>query len=308
MKHFISKVSIITMAGIMMATAMTGCGNNKDNENNSSVSETTTSSTTATTIGTSETSETETTTVAETTEEVTETTIVTEDEWLAEWKNSDSYITGISDLRENMDSLYAVHILVGGDAIKAYELGFDNVTSGYDLVWKFDDEEKYYVKDFNKDKCYTIDPAYDCSLKAEFEEIGQEVFDDLFYNKTTNRLFLDATKNDKYNPFENSEAEYQDNTVCIIWQKSEGTLDGATAFYYSVNADNYSYITDEAFINFDERNNAYYQHNDIAVIEDTNVFDITGTGSLNDEETEKTSEETSETETAENVEETTSEE
>lgn len=308
MKHFISKVSIITMAGIMMATAMTGCGNNKDNENSSSVSETTTSSTTATTIGTSETSETETTTVTETTEEVTETTTVTEDEWLAEWKNSDSYITGISDLRENMDSLYAVHILVGGDAIKAYELGFDNVTNGYDLVWKFDDEEKYYMRDFANNQNRTIDPLYDCSLKAEFEEVGQDIYTDLAYNKTTNYLFMNSNKNNKYNPFINGDAEYKDNTLCIIWQKSEGTLDGAKAFYYSLNADDYNNVIEKAFENCDNADFDYYAHHEIKTIEDTNVFDITGTGSLNDEETEETSEKTSETETTESVEETTSEE
>lgn len=294
MKHFISKISTIAIAGIMMTTAMTGCGNNKDSENSSSVSETTTSSastTMATTIGTSDTSET--TTIAETTEEVTETTPLAdaltdeEDDWLTEWKNSDAYINGISDLRENIDNLYAVHVLIGGDAIKAYELGFDKVTSGYDLVWKFDDEEKYYMRKFADNQNLTIDPSFDCILNAKREIVGDEVYDNLAYNKITTRFFLNSNKNDRYNPFENGEAEYKDNTVCIVWQETEGTLDGAKAFYYSINKSDYDTILEKAFdhctAEVEDKDIDYYINHKIEVIEDNSVFDITGTGSLSED-------------------------
>lgn len=310
MKKIISKISILAIAGAMMTTVMTGCGENK--ESSAEVSETTTSvaETTATTETTTTATETETTTVAETTEEVTETTTLSaEDEWLNEWKNSDDYITGLSDIRENMDNLYAVHLLIGGDAIKSYENGsFDGITDGYDLMWKFGDEH-YYARDFAKNQNFTIKPNYDCPLDAEADvDVSYESYSNLFWNKTTNRIFMEVKKQNKYDPFENGNAEYKDNTVCIIWQKEEGTFDGSEAFYYEIQQSNYEFVSnilgsletpyDSGFCS----NHNYELRDDIA---DMFTVTSTGTSAVEDTSVEGTTDE-QET-TTESVEETTKE-
>lgn len=310
MKKIVSKISILAIAGAMMTTVMTGCGKNK--ESSAEVSETTTSvaETTATTETTTTATETETTTVAETTEKVTETTTLSaEDEWLNEWKNSDDYITGLSDIRENMDNLYAVHLLFGGDAIKSYENGtFDGITDGYDLMWKFGDEQ-YYSRDFEKNQNFTIKPDYDCSLDAEADvDVSYEVVSDLFWNKTTNRIFGEVKKQNKYDPFENGNAEYKDNTVCLVWQKEEGTFDGAEAFYYEVKQLNYDTMT-EIFSTFENpdysghcRSQTFTLRDDIA-----DMFSVTSTDNSAVEDT-SVEETTAEQETTtESIEETTKE-
>jgi hypothetical protein len=252
MQKFITKASVLALVGAMAVTSMVGCGQQTQEEDSSAdyvqedttelataVSEVATTDTELETEPVTETEETtEETTVAETTEE--EVTETTEDPAIVEWKNSDIYKLGISDLSDNYDNIYATHILMG-DAIKLYENGtFDGITDGYDTIWKIYNEDlDYYFKDFSQNTSYIIGSGeYAHSLEDTPDDIG-DAYNQMFYIALENKIFVNVTKYDIYDPFENGEAEYKDNTVCILWQKEEGTLEGSQAFYYSIPSENY---------------------------------------------------------------------
>jgi hypothetical protein len=258
MQKFITKASVLALVGAMAVTSMVGCGQQTQEEDSSAdyVQEDTTELATAVSevatdteletepvTETEEVTTTEETTVAETTEE--EVAGTTEDPAIVEWKNSDGYLLGISDLSDNYDNIYATHILVG-DAIKLYENGtYDGITDGYDLMWKiYDENSQYYFRDLSqninyKEKMIGID-----SLEATPDEIGG-LYTTLLYHQIISIAIADVTKYDMYDPFENGESVYKDNTICILWQKEEGTLEDSQTFYYSIPSENYDALIQE---------------------------------------------------------------
>jgi hypothetical protein len=249
MRKFITKISILALVGAMSITSMVGCG--KAEEENSSASVTTKNNETeaVTTVEQTESEEdtTEITAVEEAVEETSEEVIeTTEDPAIEEWKNGDYWYAGVSDLRENYDNIYATHFLIG-DAIKLYENGtYDSIADGYDLMWKiYDENHAYYLRDFaNITSCKEgLGGISASTLEDTPEEAGGSYYIMLYHNLENTALSLsNTTKYDIYDPFENGEAEYKDNTICILWQKEEGTLEGSQAFYYSIPSENYDAV------------------------------------------------------------------
>lgn len=295
MKKLMTRISVLALIGAMTVTSMTGCGNK---ENGSSVAEVP-ETTTVTTVS-EETTEAETTTTAETTA-----TAVSEPEENDEpdYSNEDWYLEGYSDIEKiaMKEGYYAVHILYGSDeAIKAFENGsLDNIHNGYDVVWKFGADCHYY-NFFGKSENGEM---FTSVFKNRFDDNKVVKSDDLkrMCNEgkadATKPMFMsmryvisspkNVTKADRYDPFANgSTGEYKENTVCIIWQKTAGTFDGAKAFYY-VSKENTAVagegIYEEAFAPNVCGNG--YNDNDIATIgiEDTaDIFSISSSGSADE--------------------------
>jgi hypothetical protein len=305
MQKFITKVSVLALVGAMVVTSMVGCGQTQEADDNSAyvqevttelqtaVSEaTTTELETEPVTETEEVTTTQETTVAETTEEVTE---ITEDPAIVEWKNGDYYYSGISDLRDNFDNIYATHFLIG-DAIKLYENGtYDGITDGYDLMWKiYDENHTYYLRDFANITSRTVGlggMSVD-SLEATREE-ASGYYEQMLYHYLETTILKNTTKYNIYDPFENGEAEYKDNTICILWQKEEGTLEGSQTFYYSIPSENYDAVIEMLNNTAEDGYTLNHEFHQYAVDDDSErsvayMFDVSGGTNTDSSNTENT--------------------